>query len=160
MTVAEDHRYIKEALKFTIPPARMAEEAVSPVGFGATGPNLKAFNLITLVDWQLQHQTRHATTGIWTKLDHKEQLPEKNEVSLWCQLIQHFHEVLKEEQDHSQYTGSNCDKHWRAPAPSGRGADVDGATAPILNGKSPNAAHAAASVASKVQQIFMVRIMF
>ena len=31
--VAEDCCYIKEALKFAIPPARMAEEAVSPVGF-------------------------------------------------------------------------------------------------------------------------------
>ena len=31
--VAEDCCYIKEALKFTIPPARTAEEAVSPVGF-------------------------------------------------------------------------------------------------------------------------------
>ena len=148
-TVAEDCCYIKEALKFTIPPACTAEEAVSPVGFGTTGPDFKAFNLSTLVDWRLQHQTHHAATGVQTKLDHEEQLPEKKEVSLWRQLIQRFHKVLKE-QDRGQYTGSNHDKHWHAPAPGGRDADVDGATAPILNRNSPNAACAAASATLKV----------
>ena len=59
-------------------------------------------------------------------------------------------EVLKEEQDRGLCTGSNRDKHWRAPAPGGRDADIDGAAAPVLNGNSANAAGAAASAALKV----------
>jgi hypothetical protein len=93
--IAEDRRYIKEALKFTIAPVRTADEAARPVGFGATDPDFKALNLSTLVDWRLQHQTRHAATGVRTKFDREEQLPEKNEVSLRRQLIRRFHEVLK-----------------------------------------------------------------
>ena len=92
----------------------------------------------------------NGATGVWTKFDHEEQLPEKTEVSLQCQLIRHFHEVLKEEQDCGLCTGSNHDKHWCTPAPSGRDADVDGAAAPVLNRNSANAAGAAASAASKV----------
>ena len=148
--IAEDCCSIKQALKLMIAPVRTADEAAQPVGFGATDPNFKTLNLSTLVDWRLQHQTRHAATGVWTKFDHEEQLPEKTQVSLRRQLIRRFHKVLKEEQDRGLCTGSNRDKHWCAPAPGGRDADVDGAAAPVLNGNSANAAGAAASAASKV----------
>lgn len=157
--LAEDCHNIKAALRFNFAPVRTADEAMQPLGFGATEPDFNTLDLGALVDWRLQHQTRQAAVGVRTKVG--EQPQDNKEVSLRRQLIHHFHEVLKQEQDHGLCTGSNRDIHWHAPAPGGRDGQVDGVAAPALdNGNSANAASAAASATSKVNLYAFIYLTF
>ena len=149
--IAEEYRHIEEALSFNIPPVQV-DTVAQPLGYGATDANFQEIDFDILVSMCRQHQTRHAALGVRTKSE--KQLEEASQdVSIRRQLIRHFHEVLKEEQDRAPCTASDRTIHWRAPAPGGRNGQVDGADAPALaNGNSANAAVSASAVAKKVRR--------
>jgi hypothetical protein len=148
--IAEDYRHIQQALSFNLPPVHI-DTAVQPTGYGGTNANFHELDFGILVSMRQQHQTRPAAMGVRTKGD--KQLNPKKDISIRRQFIQRFHEVLKEEQDRAPCTGSDRQIHWRAPAPGGRGGQVDGLNAPALaNGNSANAAVSASAVAKKVRQ--------
>ena len=147
--LAEDRRHINETLHINIPPIHVADQNSQPFGFGSTRTDINALDLDTLVEWRLQHQSRHAALGVRTKVGGSTE--ETNELSMRRQLIRRFHEVLRQEQNRGECTGINRDIHWRAPAPGGRDGWIAGAGAPALaNGNSANAAQSASAAASKV----------
>ncbi|KIM79928.1 hypothetical protein PILCRDRAFT_73649 [Piloderma croceum F 1598] len=122
--IAEEYRHIKEALSFNFPSARI-DEVVQPLGYGATNPNFDEVDFDVLVRMHRQHQTHHATMGVWTKGTSEKQLPDaQKNISLRQQIIRRFHEVLKEEQDRAPCTGSDRKIHWRAPAPGARDGQI------------------------------------
>jgi hypothetical protein len=83
--IAEDHCNINEPLQVKISPVHIADEQAQPTGFGATDIDFKALDLNTLVEWQLQHQTRHAALGVRTKVGGTTEATK--EVSMHRQLI-------------------------------------------------------------------------
>lgn len=154
--LAEDRRHIKETLRFKLPPVHTTDDPSRPLGFGATNVEVGTVDLDVLVDWRLQHQSHHAAVGVRTRFGAEQFAREEaTGVSMRRQIIRRFHEVLKQEQDRGQCTGTNRDIHWRAPAPGARDGEVNGLPAAALdNGNSANAARAASAVASNVGEVF------
>ena len=148
--LAEDCQNIKESLSpVKIAPVHIADEKAQPLGFGAIQPDFETLDLDMLVQWRVQHQSKHAALGVRTKVGGPMEVTK--EVSMRRQLIRRFHKVLKQEQNRGELTGLTWGIHWCALAPGGRDGKVEGTTAPALqNGNSANAAQSASVAASKV----------
>src|SRR5882762_108607 len=95
--LAKDCHHISKTLGINISPIHVADESSQPFSLGGTCTDLNALNLDTLIEWQLQHQTQHVALGVQTKVGSATE--ETNELSMRCQLIWKFHEVLKQEQN-------------------------------------------------------------
>src|ERR1700677_1860177 len=93
--IAEDRCNISKALQLKISPVDAPDEDAQPLGFGDMNPDFTTLDLSPLVDWQLQHQSRHAAVRVRTRVG--EQLQTKADISIRRQLIRRFHEVLKQE---------------------------------------------------------------
>lgn len=99
------------------------------------------------------HQTRQAALGVRTRSSTTEDAT-KQEVSIRRQLIRRFHEAMREEEYHAVGTGLERSARTRAPAPGGRGGQIDGMDETGLSaGNSANAAASAATVAKQVCNI-------
>lgn len=141
---------MQDSLRVSIAPVCTNDEAAQPLGFGAIEPEYSAINFDTLVNWRLQHQSRHAALGVRTRGG--VQIENQKAVSIRRQIIREFHVVLKESQEQGESTGVNRNNRWRAPAPGGRGGKINGVEAPTLeNGNSANAAVAAGVATSAVR---------
>ncbi|PPQ84235.1 hypothetical protein CVT24_004308 [Panaeolus cyanescens] len=126
-------------------------EPQKPYGLG--GLLVDSLGLSTLVSLRKQHQTRHAALGIRTRIPMTSKCKEAE--STRAEIRREMEAVLKQYQD-VQGIGTELERshRWRAPAPGGRDAIMDGEAAPQLRaGTSTNAgAVAEKSAKEEIQQ--------
>lgn len=136
----------------SLPAVRVPDEPSHPLGHGKLRSDDLNFEI--LINMRRAHQTKHAATGIRTKLT------KPADESIRGRILQEFHEALKEAQD-ERGAGTGLERvarwHEREPAPGGRGGIIGGASAPgFPSGNVANAAVVAGNVAKQVCALLLV----